>query len=195
LAQAERFFGNRMSAASGMWMDIDRWQARCRPREVPDGTPIVLGFDGSDTDDWTVIRAETQDGYQFTPTYGGGLPTVWNPDEWAATYGDDRVIRWYTHRPVQMHAAAERLLVDVTKAGSTFTHDGCPYTAAHIEATHKAPRPGDRYVLTKPDDGRKIDACIASIICHEAAGDVTAADKWPSDEGFYIYTASSTRRR
>jgi hypothetical protein len=29
------------------------------PREVPDGTPIVLGFDGSDTDDWTGIRAQT----------------------------------------------------------------------------------------------------------------------------------------
>ena len=43
---------------------------------------ICLGFDGSDSDDWTAIRAETVDGYQFTPTYeiGGDVaPTIWNP--------------------------------------------------------------------------------------------------------------------
>src|SRR5690606_29488493 len=82
LAQAERFFGNRMSAASGMWMDSDRCQARCRRRGGPGGTPIVRRFHGSDPDDWTVVRAGPQEGYQFTPPYGGGLPTVWNPDEW-----------------------------------------------------------------------------------------------------------------
>lgn len=49
----------------------------------PDGTPICLGFDGSDFDDWTALRAETRDGYQFTPRYGAsGLPTIWNPKEW-----------------------------------------------------------------------------------------------------------------
>ena len=221
LAQAERFFGNRMAAGSGVWMDVERWHARRRPREVPDGTPIVLGFDGSDIDDWTGFRAETEDGYQFTPTYGPEgkrLPTVWNPDEWggqvprqevrdalselmsryrvvrlyadppywsteidewAAEYGDDRVIRWYTHRPLQMQAAAERLLVDVTKAGAELTHDGCPITAEHIEAVHKEARPGGRYKLVKPADGRKIDMAIVSILAHEAACDVTAAGLWP----------------
>ena len=49
----------------------------------PDGTPICLGFDGSDFDDWTAIRAETIGGWQFTPRYGAsGLPTVWKPKEW-----------------------------------------------------------------------------------------------------------------
>src|SRR5690606_19782629 len=219
IAQAERFFGNRMAAGSGVWMAVERWHARRRPREVPDGTPIVLGFDGSDIDDWTAVRAETQDGYQFTPTYGPlRLPTVWDPaewggqvprqevrdalselmaryrvvrlyadppywsteiDEWAAEYGNDRVIRWYTHRPVQMQAAADRLHTDVTKAGSTFTHDGCPLTAEHIEAVHKEARPGGRYKLVKPTDGRKIDMAIVSILAHEAACDVTAAGLWP----------------
>lgn len=221
IAQAERFFGNRMRAGSGRWLDIDRWHARAQPREVPDGTPIVLGFDGSDIDDWTGFRAETQDGYQFTPTYGppgARLPTVWDPaewggqvprgevsdalaelmrryvvvrlyadppywtteiDQWAAEYGDQRVVRWYTHRPVQMQAAADRLHTDITKAGSSFSHDGCPLTAAHIEAVHREPRPGGRYRLAKPDDGRKIDLAVVSILAHEAAGDVTAAGLWP----------------
>ena len=49
----------------------------------PDGTPICLGFDGSDSDDWTAIRAETLDGYRFTPRYGEQeAPTIWNPAEW-----------------------------------------------------------------------------------------------------------------
>ena len=44
---------------------------------------ICLGFDGSDSDDWTCIRAETRDGYLFTPTYGpDNRPTMWNPAEW-----------------------------------------------------------------------------------------------------------------
>jgi hypothetical protein len=221
-AQAARFYGNDMVAGAGAWMDRDEWNSRrVKPRVVPKGTPVVLGFDGSDIDDWTALRAETEDGYQFTPTYGPAgkrLPTIWNPadwngqvprlevanaldelmnyfvvvrmyfdppywptegDEWAAKYGEKRVIRWATARPVQMQAADMRLHTDVTKADSTFTHDGCPTTSDHITAIHKDPRPGGRYALVKPEDGRKIDAGITSIICHEAAGDVTAAGSWP----------------
>lgn len=221
LAQAERFFGNRMRAGAGVWLDVEAWKARAQPREVPKGAAVVLGMDGSDVDDWTAIRAETEDGYQFTPRYGPAglrLPTIWNPadwdgqvprlevaaaveelmtyfrvvrfyidppywtteaDDWAAKYGAKKVIRWSTGRPLQMQAAAERLHTDVTKAESVFSHDGCEITEAHIEATHKAPRPNNRYVLTKPEDGRKIDAAVTSIVCHEAAGDVTAAKLWP----------------
>lgn len=82
-AQAERFFGNRIVAGTAAFIDQDRWGARLALEEVPDGARIVLGFDGSDVDDWTGIRAETLDGYQFTPTYGPDrLPTVWNPADW-----------------------------------------------------------------------------------------------------------------
>jgi hypothetical protein len=228
LAQAERFFGNRMKAGAGTWLDeIQKWKGRAAPREGPDGTPIVLGFDGSDLDDFTGFRAETQDGYQFTPRYGPlNLPTIWNPadwngqvprnevrtalrevmrhyqvirmygdppyfttemDDWAAEYGEKVVIRWYTQRATQMQAAADRLKTDISKSDSTFTHDGCEITEAHVEATHKELRAGGtkdnpRYVLTKPEDGRKIDACVMSILCHEAAGDVTAAGLWLSPE-------------
>jgi hypothetical protein len=73
-----------MKAGAGVWIDdIEKWKARAQVREVPDGTAVVLGFDGSDIDDWTAIRAETEDGYQFTPTYGPlKLPTIWNPADW-----------------------------------------------------------------------------------------------------------------
>jgi hypothetical protein len=43
--------------------------------------PVVIGFDGSDSDDWTAIRCETQDGYQFTPTFDNGTPMIWDPSQ------------------------------------------------------------------------------------------------------------------
>ncbi|MFC4006629.1 LAGLIDADG family homing endonuclease [Nonomuraea purpurea] len=236
-AQAERFFGNRIVYGAGHFIDGDVWDSRAALRQVPNGTPIVLGFDGSDSDDWTGIRAETADGYQFTPTFGPDrCPTVWDPaayggqvprlevaaafdelmmryrvirayidppgwtseiDAWAEKYGDKVVIRWATYRPVQMHAANERLLVDVGKADSPFTHDGCPITAIHVRNTRKAPRPGQRYVLAKASQTQKIDLTVCSVLAHEAYGDALAAGLFvvekPTEN--LIYTASSTRRR
>ncbi|ELP61762.1 hypothetical protein PV735_11330 [Streptomyces turgidiscabies] len=82
-AQAERFFGNRCVAGSAAWLDGAKWAAKAKPRRVRPGTRIVLGFDGSDVDDWTAIRAETMDGYQFTPKYGpNDEPTIWNPADY-----------------------------------------------------------------------------------------------------------------
>lgn len=44
---------------------------------------ISFGFDGSLNNDWTGIRAETLEGWQFTPRYGPDRrPTAWNPAEW-----------------------------------------------------------------------------------------------------------------
>lgn len=214
-AEAERFYGNRLVAGSRAWMVQDRWDVRAEPRRVPDGTRIVLGFDGSDLDDWTAIRAETLDGYQWTPTYGPrSLPTIWDPadwggqvprlevdaavdelmtrfdvvrfygdppywesemDAWAARYGERRVVRWYTNRIVQMHAACERLLTDVVKADSAFRHDGCEQTSLHVRNAQTAARPGGRYVLRKPGPAQKIDIAVTSVVTHEAAGDAIAA--------------------
>ena len=56
----------------------------------PDGTKVCLGFDGSDVDDWTAIRAETIDGFMFTPRVGPDRhPSIWNPAE----FPDHRVPR------------------------------------------------------------------------------------------------------
>lgn len=219
-AQAERFFGNRIVYGAGAWLEGDTWDARAEPRAVPDKTAIVIGFDGSDTDDWTALRAETEDGYQFTPTYGpSGRPTIWNPAEfsgqiprdevdaavdeiftrfrvvrmyvdpphweseidvhWGPKYGTQRVTRWETYVPKRMHAASERLFTDVAKVNTTFTHDADPITALHVRNARKLARPGQRYVLGKPTQTQKIDAIIASIICHEAAADATKDKQWP----------------
>lgn len=217
--QAERFFGGRIVAGLGTWISREAWNARSQPQDVPAGASVVVGFDGSDVDDWTGFRCETRDGYQFTPTFPDGRPMIWNPadypnhqvprlevsagldhiastynmvrvyadppywttetDSWAEKYGDKVVIRWYTQRDKPMHAAAERLVMDVAKQGSTFTHDGCETTGQHVANARKSPRLHGRYVLSKPGDGRKIDMSIPSVLAHEAAGDVTAAG-WPS---------------
>jgi len=82
-AQAERFYLNRIVAGTGAFIDGDRWDLRSQPQEVGPQALVTLGFDGSDIDDWTGIRLETLDGYQFTPRYGPDRrPTVWNPAEW-----------------------------------------------------------------------------------------------------------------
>jgi hypothetical protein len=84
-AEAERFFGNRIVAGSGTWMPMPAWAAKkaapaivVKPR-----TRICLGFDGSDNDDFTGIRAETLELHQFTPIYGDAKrKTLWRPEDW-----------------------------------------------------------------------------------------------------------------
>jgi len=82
-AQAERFFGNRLVAGAGQWSTAEEWDVKkVAPITVKPRTSVALGMDLSNNNDWTGIRLETADQYQFTPTYevGGDLrPTVWNP--------------------------------------------------------------------------------------------------------------------
>ncbi|MFG3050333.1 hypothetical protein ACGFZP_05165 [Kitasatospora sp. NPDC048239] len=227
LAQAERFFGNRVTAGVGTWIERAVWDTLAEAREVPRGTRVTLGVDGSDLDDWTGFRCETLDGYQFTPVYGPDRrPCVWDPaewggqvprlevqaafdevmryydvvrayidppywetetDAWAETWGD-RVVRWYTQRVTQMHAAAERLVTDVTKADTVLRHDGCPTASAHVGNARKAARPGGKYVLRKASVHQKIDVAVCSVLAHEAAGDAVAAGLAKPQQQFYVYT-------
>jgi hypothetical protein len=64
--QAKRFFGNILTVGYGAAVEPDRWQELYAPRTVLPGTPIGVGFDGSISDDATVMRACTQDGYSWT---------------------------------------------------------------------------------------------------------------------------------
>lgn len=81
-AQAERFFGNRIVAASDVYFDPAAWAKITTVVKVPDGAPVALGFDGSQYDDWTAIRGRWlgPDGlYGFTPHFADGKPTWWDP--------------------------------------------------------------------------------------------------------------------
>jgi hypothetical protein len=98
--QAERFFGNRVVAGAGSWLPDGLWARTGADVAVPAGTAVCLGFDGSESEDWTGIRAETIDGHRFTPTYGpDARPTVWNPAEWGGSIPRSEV-----------HAAVDELM-------------------------------------------------------------------------------------
>jgi len=80
--QAERFFGNRLVQGLGSYMPEKLWD-ESEAKSPSEERRISLGFDGSRSGDWTALRAETIDGYRFTPTYGpDSRPAFWNPDEW-----------------------------------------------------------------------------------------------------------------
>lgn len=84
-AQAERFFGNRLVQGLGAYLTESLVEAASirHHTEVPDGSAVAGGFDGSRSGDWTALRLETLDGHRFTPTYGpDSRPAVWRPDEW-----------------------------------------------------------------------------------------------------------------
>lgn len=86
--QAERFFGNKLVQGKGAWLaeHTNLWERTEVALLVPEQALVCLGFDGSESDDWTAIRAETIDGHRFTPRYGPDRrPTVWNPAEWGGT--------------------------------------------------------------------------------------------------------------
>lgn len=218
-AQAERFYGNRIVAGLGAWIAETLWdQYEVDGVFVPDGTAVAGGFDGSDTDDWTAIRLETQDGYRFTPTYGPNhRPSYWNPSEWggsiprdevaaamseiasryrlrrfyadprdwrteigewALAYGDEVVFEWTTGRIDQMFLALKRYRNDL-KSGRN-KHDGDKVAREHVINARMAAKPGQKYILVKPDAHRKIDIAMADTLCHEAAADLHALgpDAW-----------------
>ena len=189
------------------------------------GTQVCLGFDGSDVSDWTCIRAETIDGFMFTPRFGSG-GTLWDPaehggrvpraevdaavdelferfdvalffcdppgwrteiEQWAARHGSDHVVEWPTYRPLPMHQALERFLADMVEGRSSF--DGCPDTARHLANAKVSHRKDGRYMLTKPDRDRKIDAAVTTVLAHEAAADARATG-WSatSDRSIFFLT-------
>lgn len=83
--QAERFFGNRLVQGLGSFLTEKLWTDR-QVLIRAERKHVSLGFDGSKTGDWTALRAETFEGFRFTPTYGpDARPTFWNPAEWEGT--------------------------------------------------------------------------------------------------------------
>lgn len=108
-------------------------------------------------------------------------------DEWKAKYGESVFIEWRTNRPMQMHAALERMLTDVVEPDSTFTHDGCTTTAFHMRNAVKAARPGQRYIIQKSSEMQKIDLAMSSVLAHEAAADAVANGDRHEEETSYAW--------
>lgn len=82
-AQAERFYGNRIVAGADAFLDpATLWDELADGEHPASGARICFGFDGSQYDDWTAIRARVISGdrlYGFTPRFPDGKPMIWNP--------------------------------------------------------------------------------------------------------------------
>jgi hypothetical protein len=78
VAQAERFFGNRIVAGADSWLDPALWDERLVTDAPPrDGDAITIGFDGSLRDDSTaLIACRVEDGF------------LWTLGVWEAPQGD-----------------------------------------------------------------------------------------------------------
>lgn len=225
-AEAERFFGNRIVYGQGSWLSEGLWTSLAAPRPIKPRLSICIGMDGSINNDWTGIRAETLDGWSFTPTYGpDSRPTAWNPaewggeiprgevraaldeimttyqverayfdpedweseiDAWALRYGEKRVLWWRTNRITAMYEAIRRTEADL-RTGA-LTHDGCKITATHVANARKVAKPGQKYLLAKPNERQKIDMAMASILAHEAAADART-EGWGRQTTAYAYSA------
>jgi hypothetical protein len=227
-AQAERFFGNKIVYGQGAWLKEGLWAGAARPRPYPRArTSACLGFDGSLNNDWTAIRMELVDGYQFTPTYGPDKrPCYWRPEEWPGgeiprgevraaideihTYfaiergyydpedweseieawalkcGAEHVVEWRTNRVAAMYDAIRRFETDLTTGA--ITNDGCKQTELHFANARKVAKPGQKYILGKPNEHQKIDLTMATILAHEAAADARA-EGWGRRSSAYAYSA------
>lgn len=66
LAQAERFFGNRIVAGSDAWLDPKAWDERLSDARPAKNDAICIGFDGSLRDDATaLVGCRVEDGLLF----------------------------------------------------------------------------------------------------------------------------------
>lgn len=165
----------------------DYWQST--PTYGPDGHPTIW-----DPSSWggSIPRADVNaavdelfDRFDVERMYCD--PPGWQSeiDRWASKYGDDHVIEWPTYRVTQMHAALDRFVTDLTTG--LLTHDGCPITATHVANARKLARPGDKYILGKPNQNQKIDVAMASVLAHEAAADAHASGWVSASKDSYAY--------
>jgi hypothetical protein len=100
---ALRYFFNIPGTGQQHAVDAKAWDALAAPREVPFGTPIGLGFDGSISIDATVLRGCTRDGYSFL--IGAWVrPTGAEMVRWKAEHPGDE---WQVPRMAVHQAVAE----------------------------------------------------------------------------------------
>jgi len=230
LPQAARFYGNIDMPGSGRAVDPKVWAGLARPKrgKPPAGTRIGLGFDGSISDDATILRGCTEDGFSFIvgkwirpagergrgwrvprlkvdqavrdafSTWDVGLmlcdPPKWRTEieAWIAEFGDEVVLFFETNQDTRMGRAVDRWLTAIGEG--SHTHDDDPDTNEHVENAYKRKTQAradseDRrtlYTLIKPDDGGKIDAAVADVLCFEAA--MTLPEPAGGDDEFIAIT-------
>lgn len=110
-------------------------------------------------------------------------PAYWQSwiANWQSDLGKDRVIEWWTNRPVQMARALEGF--DTAYKTGLLTHDGNADLQRHVgnsrrkNLRHKDEQGKPLWVIQKErsDSPHKIDAAMAAVLSWEARTDAVAA--------------------
>lgn len=196
--QAERFFGNRIVAGSGKWMEPAAWAACADPLQtVADREVITIGFDGAQYEDSTaLIGCRVSDGHLFSLGVFPAEPEVDSdgvlaavvqaferyhvalvfPDPW----GDWRstIEGWALRWPGRVREFDTRHITKMCRALERFerdvragalTHDGDSTFSTHVLNAHKRSR-GELYAITKDrkHSPHKIDAAVAATLAYAA---------------------------
>jgi len=132
--------------------------------------------------EWRIPRLEVEGVVEdMFDRYQVGLmlcdPPKWQTEieRWMERWGDDRVVFFDTNQPRRMALACDRF--STALADGSLSHDGSSTLTSHVVAmARKKVRVSaedddgrTRYVFTKGEDGRKIDAGIAAVLALEAA--------------------------
>lgn len=156
---------------------------------VWNGRPTIWTRPEHAPPEWRVPRLEVERAVEFVFSRFQvgrmfGDPPKWSTEleRWMETYNAGRkvedaiVVFFDTNQPKRMSVACDRFVTGL--AEGNLTHDGNPVLTAHVlamarkKAYARVEDPDDRrvrFVFTKGEDGRKIDAGIGGTLAYEAA--------------------------
>lgn len=161
---ALRYYFNIRTAGVARAVDPHHWDSLARAIDVPDGTPIGLGFDGSDYHDATILRGCTADGHGFVlgiwqPTPDRPVPRaevkatirdafarfkvglmLCDPPRWRDEIDElagefgEEVVLAFDTNQARRMAPAVDRWLTAVRGG-THTHDGDQFTSDQVKAT------------------------------------------------------------
>lgn len=187
-AQAERFFGNRIVAGEGAWVDPALWEA-CTDATVvvADKEQITLGFDGSLFDDATALIGCTLEGaHLFTlgvwerpldlPAYQEWeVPHLDVDGAVAAAFDKFKVVRFYCDPPYWQDYV-DRWIADYGEAVRAWWTNRDAAAAKAVERLHTAiigkavTHDGDE-VLTRHVGNARVEKRRAGLVLRKESKD------------------------
>lgn len=172
------------------------------------GTPTIWTRPEHAPDGWRVPRLEVKRAVRWIfETYDVGRfygdPPKWSDtiETWMEVYNagrevEDSIVMFFdTNQPKRMSGACDRFTTGLVEDEEPFSHDGSSLLTDHVlamvrkKAYARNEDPDDRrvrFVFTKGDDGRKIDAGIGAVLAYEAA--MSMPDAAPALEPFFEWS-------
>lgn len=194
-----RYHLNRWVSSGESWLPVGVWDSLVARRDLPAGTTVTLGFDGSHNHDSTALIGCTLDGHLFEwrvwerPENARDwrvprsevdaavdeafrrfdvVELACDPAKWSL-YVDEWTER-YGDRVTEYIQARERMAPATSKfydaaVNELLSHDGSVTLARHVANATIKQVPGRRYVLQKDHPDRKIDAAVAAVMAYDRA--------------------------